>query len=83
MRVLPARDGRALKEENVMMKRKPKRLRRSRRELRLRKALSWMLIFILTAPLCSAAFVHATQTDPGLCEHHPEHTPDCVYAEAG
>ena len=48
------------------------------------KCLSLLLVFALTAPLYSYAFVYAAEDSEstGLCKHHPEHTADCGYTEA-
>ena len=69
------------------MKKHPKRLRRPawqewlRREKVFQKALSWILMLAVIAPMWSGGYVWASEAeeDAGLCEHHPAHTEECGY----
>ena len=52
---------------------------------RRRRILAVMLILLMVGTTCGSyvmADMNQQKTADGLCEHHPEHTADCGYAEA-
>ena len=48
------------------------------------KALAWTLVLALLAPSRDIGFAYnGAPPEDGICVHHPQHTAECGYAEAG